>query len=276
MGAPKLSDAMYRLLQGTPWGAVGFPPRPNPPPPAADGRTACLRILRRFISELTFFREGDVDRATGKRGSPIPFQLPLRDIHIEWPDNETDLVFPSIIFLSGGTATYDTIGFVSYVEEATRDIYAPGTVIAWMGEYVENLIIEIWTAKKAERRAILAGLEAAMSPTEQMYGLRFRVPEYFNQLVSYSLDTREIADEPDSALNRRRARLNVDMRFTQVSLVNYTPVIVEAAVAVDADPQTGALIELQEPEATDPRIKLAADAGVPLGVEPCDPFARKC
>jgi len=276
MGIPKLSDGLLKLFQGTPWGAVGFPPKPNPPPPAADGRTACLRILARYISELTFFREGDVDRTTKKRGAPIDFQIPLDDIHIEWPDNESDLRFPSIAFISGNVpVAYETIGFSTYLQEDSRDVYAKGTVIQWQSEYIENLVIEIWCAKKAERRAILAGLEAAFSPSEQSYALRFRVPDYFNQLVSFSLEQRELFDEPDNVLNRRRARLTLDMRFTLVSLVNYLPVTVQAEVAVDADPQTNDLIQLQDPQPTDPRIQLLIDAEKPFVPDPCDPFGPR-
>lgn len=274
MGAPKLSDAIYKLLQGTPWGTVGSPPKPNPPPPSADGRTACLRVLKRFIAELTFFREGDVDRTTKQRGAPIAFQLPLDNIHIEWPDDETSLAtaIPSIVFLSGGTASYDTIGFTGYVDEATKDIYGKGTVVSWMSEYVESLAVDIWCATKQQRRSILAGLEAALSPTEQMYGLRFRVPDYFNQLVSFSADSREIFDEADNANNRRRARITLDFRFTQVALVNYGPLTVVAEVAVDADPRTNDAFELEDFEPTDRRIQLAKDAGVFVSPDPPDPF----
>lgn len=264
MGTPKLSAEITKLLQGTPWGTVGAPPKANPPPPAVDGRTACLRILKKFFSELTFFREGDWDYTANKRKAPIPFQIGLDDIHIEWPDNESQLAMPSIVFLSGGTAGYESIGFVSYIEEATLNMYAPGTVVCWMGEYVESLAVEIWASKKADRRAILSGLEAALSPTEQMYGLRFRVPEYFNQLVSFAIDSREIFDEGDAVLNRRRARLILDFRFTVCSLVNAGDLLLEAAVMVDNDPQTNLLVSVEDLPPTDPRVKLAEEAGTPL------------
>jgi hypothetical protein len=237
MGAPLLSKFLQKVLFGTPWGTT-YPARENPPPPAYDGRTVALRLLRRFITELTFYR------ANAEGQPPIPFQIAEKDIHIEWPDNEDDLVFPSIALLSTGPANYDMIGLTGYVEENTRDVYAPGTVVQWMNEYRENIVLEIWATKKSERRAILAGLEAALSPTEQMYGLRFTMPDYFNELVCFAANDREIIDDGEAVKNRRRARITLQMRFHQVALVNYNQLVTTTKVETDVDMDTELPIEV--------------------------------
>lgn len=239
MGTPLLSKFIQKVLFGTPWGTT-FPARENPPPPAFDGRTVALRLLRQFISELTFYR------ANAEGLPPIPFQIAEKDIHIEWPDNEDDLIFPSIALLSTGPANYDMIGLTGYIEENTRDKHGRGTVVQWMNEYRENLVLEIWASKKSERRAILAGLEAALSPTEQMYGLRFTMPDYFDELVCFSLNDREIIDDPDAAKNRRRARMTIQMRFHQVALVNYNELWTTTKVETDVDLDTDVVVDLDE------------------------------
>jgi hypothetical protein len=228
----KFSAGLRKLIFGTPWGET-FPPRDQPTQPVSDGRTAALEILKRYISELIFFRAGPVG------GQPEPFQIPPENIHIEWPDNEEDMVFPSIVFLSASPIEYAMIGFSGYIEEKTKDVYQPGTVLQWQYEHTETVAIEIWASKRAERRAILAGLESALTPTEAMYGLRFRVPNYFNQLVCFAAMTREMFEDPDAARNRRRARVNVEMRFNAVALVNYTLLDTVLKTEVDVDEDTG-------------------------------------
>jgi hypothetical protein len=190
--------------------------------------------LRDYISELIFFRAGDIGNP------PIPFQIPKKNIHIEWPDNVEDLVFPSLAFLPS-KGMYDAIGLTSYIEEETRDVFAPGTVLQWQSEYTETFQIEAWASKKAERRALIACLESDLVPTEQMYGVRFTMPDYYNEQVCFTLMSRTNIDDADSAKNRRRARLDVEMRYTVVRLVNYSEF--QPQTYVELRPQISTLVE---------------------------------
>jgi hypothetical protein len=239
---PNFSKEIRALLFGNPFGEV-FPPRPNPPPPVVDGRTVALRILKKYFSELTFYRSGGKDPA-GNALEPISFQVPDRDIHIEWPDDPENVHFPAIAFLSEDRADYDSIGLTSYVEEASRDVYQKDTIIIWLSEYVENFVIEIWTDTKAERRSILAGLEQAMVPLQQMYGIRFRMPDYFDQLVCFALQDREVVEDDMAVRNRRKARLRVEMRFNVVALVNAADFEPSVRIDVDADEAGGDAVEV--------------------------------
>jgi hypothetical protein len=251
MAIPKgvFSPEVGALLQGTPFGEI-FPPKQNPDFLAIDGRTAAMRVLRKYISFLQFFRAGD------KGQPPIPFQIPIDDIHIEWPDNEVDMRFPSIVFLSQGRANYDAIGLGTNLLEQTADRFGAGTVLQVQSEYTENFAIEIWASKKPERRAILAGLEVALTPTEQMYGIRFTVPEYYDQVCRFTLMDREIFDEPDGALNRRRARLYLEMTINMVALVNYRRIEPMMKTEVDVDEDTGVPVDVDQLEA---RIDVQTD-----------------
>jgi hypothetical protein len=258
-------------LLGTPWGAV-FPPTSDIPFPAIDGRTAALHVLRDYITNLTFWRYA------GPSTPPKPFQIDPRNVHIEWPDHETDLVFPSIAVVHS-RADYDVIGLVSYIEEETQDLYAPNTVLQWQAEYVETINLEIWVSKKSERRALLAGLETAFSPTEQASGLRFKMPEYYNELVVFTLMRREVMDEPDAARNRRRAQLEMEMRFNIVRLVNVVDAqpVIKVNTDVDVDTMQPTLpIILGDPNARmgpDLQVQFNFDKSMqPPGTEPNPAF----
>jgi len=238
-----LSPELRKLIFGAPWGEV-YPGRANPPPLSFDGRTVALRTLRRYLSEILFQRPGGRD-ARGAALPPVGFKIAQKEIQIGWPDYEKELVFPSMTFLHG-SGDYDMIGLTAYVEEETRDRYGKGTVVLWMSEYVETFQIEIWANKRAELRSILAGVETSLSPTEYMYGLRFSMPDYFGQLVRFTPGKRQEFDEADSARNRRRARLEVEMAFHVVALVNYELVRPELRVVVDGDQDYGLAVTDEE------------------------------
>jgi hypothetical protein len=233
-----LNNQLRTVIQGVPWGEV-FPPRAQPPASqlSIDGRTAALHILREYVTNLTFYR------FMGSGVPPQPFQIPAEHFYIEWPDSTEDMVLPCAAIVHS-RADYDVIGLVSYVEENTRDVYAPGTVLQWQAEYVETINLEIWTSKQSERRAILAGLEVSFSPTEQMSGVRFMMPEYFNELVCFTMMRREIMDEPDAARNRRKAQLELEMRFNIVTLVNYNEFTPTMKVNTDVDQDTQVPVNL--------------------------------
>jgi hypothetical protein len=246
----RLSPKIRSLLVGDPWGEL-HPPRDNPPPLSEDGRTVALRIFKLYLSELVFYRR------MGEGVAPSRFQIPEKDIHIEWPDYEADMVFPSIVLQAIGPATYNPIGLGGYIEEKSLHVYAPGTAVQWQNEYTETFAIDIYASKKSERRAIIAALIPALSPTEQMYGIRFHMPDYYEQLVCFSLEDREIFEDADAARNRRRARVRVEMRYNDVALVNVGGLTVQMKVHVDADAQTGEAITLDTevvPDDRDPSL----------------------
>lgn len=229
------------LIFGDPFGEI-FPPKPNPEPPAIDGRTVALRLLREYIAAQNFWR------SMGPNVPPKKFNIPEEHIHIEWPDNEEDLVTPSIAFAQKSDGVYEAYGLTCYVDERTADVFAPGTVVQWQSEYVETFTIEVRASKKAERRGIIAALETALTPTEQMYGLRFRMPDYFDQLVCFTLQSRKLNDDPNSAKDQRSASLEVLMRHNTVALVNYRPLTPMVGVNTDVDETTGLPVVLDTDE----------------------------
>lgn len=239
----KLSKEVRDAIVGNFWGEV-YPRRDRPSFPIYDGRTAALRILKKYITELVFFRSGGVDEH-GAAKDPIPLRLAERDVHVEWPDDESELRLPAVALLAQGTAEYESLGLTTNVEEDTYDVYAPGTVLIDLAEHVENVAIEVWAETKAQRRALLAGLEIALSPLEQMSGIRFRCPDYYGQFACFSLGSKEYVDDDQAFFARRKGRLVVELRIKVVALVNVNLLEPQARVEVDADEDTGVPVDLE-------------------------------
>jgi hypothetical protein len=212
------------LLMGWPFGFV----KPDRPPialPAVDGRTIALSILADYIGELTFRRPG------AKGAPPIAYNIDRKHIHIEQPHRDVDLQFPSIV-VRPGEGDYNAIGLTSYIDEATEDKYGKGTVVQEQSEYQETITLECWAEEVPQRRSMVAGLEVAMVPTEQLSGLRFRMPRYFDRTVTFTLNSGSRPDDPDAARARRWALLQIEMRFHVCSLCYYGPLIVQPDVQV--------------------------------------------
>jgi hypothetical protein len=191
-----------------------FPPRPPVALPTIEARTAALRAFANYLATLRFMRPGF-------KGSPFPeeFRVKREDIHVEQPDGVVDLRFPSIAFL-GGRGTYDWFRLGGpYLFDETYNCFGPGTVLAWAGDYVEDFTIECWASKKPERRAMIAGIEAAMLRSESSTATRFELTEFFGVVASYDLSQREL-NEDEAVRNRRRAMLYVNLRVPVVELVN--------------------------------------------------------
>lgn len=243
---PRFSKEIRDLFSGPPPGGTPFgdvaPLREVGLPPLVDGRTVALRTLKKYLGEVTFYRHGGYSlNAAGAKieNPPIDFRIPARDIHVEWPDSVEDLAMPSLAFLSTREAEYEAIGMTSYVEEDTVDKYEPGTVLIWLYEFVETFSIEVWCETKAQRRAIVAGIERALCPLEYMSGVRFKMPDYYDQLVCFALQGRELVDDDFAVRNRRRARMSVEMRHNVVALVPVNPLELTASLEVGEEVAEG-------------------------------------
>ncbi len=273
-----LPKRVLDLVFGDPWGSV-WPKRA--PVPAAlqqvDGRTVALRVLRDYVCALVFYLPGEVTPGARKAGPPIPFQVRPENFHIEWQRVEADNFKMPCVVVEGSRGDYDAIGLVSYVEEETRDRYAPGTVLQWQAEYVETINLELWASEEPALRSMLAGIETAISPTEQMSGLRFRMPDYYDELVCFTLNRRENYGEADASKGRRRAQVEVEMRFNVVALVDALPLQVQTNVEVNVDNDTGLPIDLS-PVPKAPNSVASARNPPPDGTEyvvPADAADRK-
>lgn len=178
-----------------------------------SARKAALDVLRLYIAELTFYREGDKED-----DEPIPFTVPLTNVFVEQPDNDVDMALPSIVFVQEGTEEYQSQGFVPVLDLSSRDRYGVGTALEVEHEHVESIGIEVWTSKKPERNAIVAGLQAAFVPSDEFYGVRFRLSDYFDRVAIFTPESSQRLDD-QVVRGRRVARMRVELRVESVRLV---------------------------------------------------------
>lgn len=264
-----LSKALRDVLWGNPFGSV-LPKREAPVSVTADGRTAALTVLARYISELTFYRPGGLD-VNGNTKDPIPFQIAERDVHVEEPDDEEEYRVPAIALLAQAPANYDAIGMTSKVLEETKDVYGEGTVLIWMSEHQENFVLEIRAETKQQRRAMVLGLENALSPIEQMAGIRFLMNDYYGQLCTFQLQSKEYIDDDMDLLARRKAKLVIQLVYNVVALFPVNELVPAIDVLVDADDSTGDPIA--DPQETN---ELGAERSRDIGqLEPRSPDQKK-
>lgn len=215
-------------VDGYPFGNV-YPSREAAHLPAVDPRTIALTCLRAYIAGLTFRRPGPVGAA------PIPFRISKRQIHIEQPDHEQDLIMPCIVFGEEGGSDFDCPGLVSQINEGSADQFGRGSALQVQYEQLEFFPMEVWAASKPERRAIVAGLQESFVPSEQMYGLRLKMLAYYGETVCFTLWKVQRPDL-DAVRGRRRAVFRVEMRFNVVKLVNVER-MQEPTIVVEAGPQ---------------------------------------
>jgi len=211
-----LSDALKETMIGPFYGDI-IPPVDAPVGVPYDARSAALRMLRWFLSELTYFRRGAVDPVTGIATS-IPFQVKINNIHYEAPESEDSQDIPSIAFIPGD-AEFQNAGFGPAVLEDSYNEFGTGTVLVKQYEYNEKFKIEVTGQSKAERRGLIVGIDSAMATTEGAYGIRFKIPDYYNVPCSFTLDGRTV-DDAEGSKKRWVVRYRCELRVTAVSLQN--------------------------------------------------------
>jgi len=208
----------------------GDPPRPMLP--NLDARTHALRSLAAYFSSLVF-------RRTMMDGQePQAFSVTPDRVFIEQPDSVENLQFPSIGILPA-RGQYYTRGIGGAEPDGeTADGYS--LLVPW--DYQETLTVEVMGSKIAERRAMIAGIEAAMGAYQGTTDLRLVMPSYFGLAATFSLMERENLEDAESPRGRRRAHLYIQM---------LVPVVAQAR-----------MIGLQTTIAISPTINVGADIGV--------------
>lgn len=203
------------LRPGAEYHGTVVPLRARPKLQDRDSRDAAMRRLRDFIALVVFQLTGDQAKPT------YPFSIPKDNIFTDQPDDLEKLPQPGVGFVPA-RGTHVPFGLGPAVAmEHTRDLYGEGTVLVKQSEYVEQFTVEVWTDKIAMRRAILAGLKQLFRMSDASYALQLTLPNYYDQVASFTLDDSQPIDDDAAVRNRRRGHLYVELRVTDVSLVNY-------------------------------------------------------
>ena len=212
-----------------PIGSAVYPPRPDPPGPGIDARSAALIAFRRWLATLQYAREG------ARPGEVILFRIAEKDIFIDWQDYVRDLKFASLVIVpSRGEYDYSALGPPQYLCWSA-DVYGEGTALVQLCEYTEQFALEAWASKAPERRAVVAAIERAMSANEGSTRLRLPMPEYYGLTAGFTIEALENIDDPDSARNRRRGHMFIKMETPVVRLANYKWLTTQTRLFVDEE-----------------------------------------
>jgi hypothetical protein len=217
------SDAVAAILDGTPFGAV-WPPKDPPPLPNEDGRTHALRALRLYLTSIPF-------QLPNPPGPDRTFRLDPTRFSLEQPETPKNLLFPSIAVVEG-ESELRPIGLTPYIDERSANVFGPGTALEVSWEYAERITLEIWADTRALRRSLAAGIEASLSPTEEVGGIRLQMPAYFGQTVRFSPISSARLDGELGGDRRRRAVLTLMMEFNICRLVNVVTMRPQGIVVV--------------------------------------------
>lgn len=190
------------------------PPAGQPPLPNIDARTHALRVLAKWFAALVY------RRTMAANQQPQAFTIPIESIFIEQPDAVEGLEFPSISIIPG-RGQYVTRGLGGSDPDddlATVD----GRALFVPYDYTELITVEGWGSKIAERRSIVAAIEVAMGAYEGTTDLRLVMPDYFDQVATFSLMERENIDDLEVARGRRRVHLFVQMTVPVIAVARFT------------------------------------------------------
>jgi hypothetical protein len=203
-------------------------PEVDVPIPTVTPRRALTKALKTYFASLLFQRPGGGER----------FRVTAKNVLEEWPDPEHKMTYPSIS-IAPGTGEYGMLSLTPSVEEDTYEVYSPSTALVQLAEYTETFQVTVWGADSGERRALVAGLESAMVPSDATYGVWLRTEDYFDRIGSYQLMRVEWIDGEETARNVRRADLYIDARIPVVKLMAFRPmepkVDVEVVEVVSAE-----------------------------------------
>lgn len=189
-----------------------FPTRPAPRLPDKDARHYALERFRLFLSYLDFHR-------TGAPGETSSFRIPIESIFLAEPDNLEDAKLPAISLIPA-MGEHSSYGLgPTRLLEGTFNVYAEDTALARLGDYTEVIGVEVWGAKIAERRSIVAGLKTVLRLSDSSYALQLKLPDYYDRIASFALEDSTYIED-GAALNRRRAHLFVRLQVSEVQLVN--------------------------------------------------------
>ncbi len=208
-----------------------YPPAPSRSLPDFDARTHAVRKLCDFIAALEFSRTGAAP------GQVIAYRIPREQCLEEQPDEPDRLRFPAVAVVPGrGVHDNWRLGPCRLLDDS-YGLFGAGTALADLGEYVEPIMIEAWADHPAERRSLLAGIEAVIRLGQRSSALRLYLPAYYGQVATFQLSESQYVDDPDVVRGRRRGQVMLEMRVNEVLPVDAKTL--QPLVEVQADVDLG-------------------------------------
>jgi hypothetical protein len=195
--------------------------------PTLDGRAAALASLGSYLLDQVFARPGQAG------APPIFFRIPPENFSVDRPNDNVDLIFPSVVALPGPVENKPR-GFQAQPDPNTVDLFGPGTVVYTHGEIEEVITLEVWSSNLAELRSIVARLEQSFFPsTGDRGGFLLLLPDYFGVTARFMFERAEYPDDGAAVRDRRRAHILVFMSFDVCRLGPYRLMVTQGQVDVE-------------------------------------------
>ncbi len=234
-----LVQVLSKFMDGTGAQPIGLVSPPRTDAPNLPDKGARFHALSRFLdfcAALPFMRT--------MQGEPQAFRVPRAQMFVDQPDSVVGAPdgapLPTLAFLtSENDDMSEEDGWLgpSQIMDETANVFAPNTVLFWVGDLIEDVILEVVSDKPAKRRAIIEGLKQALRSSDDGGALRLVLPGYFNQIATFTYQTAEYEQEPDAVRNRRRARLKINLYVPEVMLANAVTFLpfITVTTGVDVD-----------------------------------------
>jgi hypothetical protein len=204
-----LLDAFRRIFGG--FIGDSFPDRDPPPFIEKDARQHALDAFADFVAALELANPGSAKSPT--------FSIPRAQIFTSQPGNPEELKMPSVVVIPGrGRHDAYSLGPASEDEDSV-DLFAPGTVLLKLGEYIEVFTLEVWGSHDALRTSILAGIENAMRVGEWSNALLLPTA-HFGRVARFALEDSLHVDDPDLVRGRVRGQIFIRLEVPECLLVN--------------------------------------------------------
>lgn len=156
-----------------------------------DAHTALVRGLAEYLTASEIAPTG---------GRHVRF----KKVREEWAEPEEQAQYPSAAIYTVGDGLFDASSFTPVVNRRSK---VPGTEDAYLvklGEFTQDLVLEIWCTDKKERAAIAFAMEDKLNPVDFMAGFVLTLPHYFSARATYLKKTVTHIDNEGDAVHRLR------------------------------------------------------------------------
>jgi hypothetical protein len=139
-------------------------------------------------------------------------------MYTEQPESGVKLAFPAFAILPNNHDPDAPWLGPPCILEDTWDRFGDDSVLVQRGEFVEELILDMWFKTRAQRRAVLAGMEESVFTTQQG-PLYLTLPDYFDRIAVFDYKGSRRFDGDFAVKNRREAQVRLELRVEVVFLV---------------------------------------------------------
>lgn len=194
-----------------------------------DPIKAMANTLACYIGRTQFARDA------GTQGKTV---FKLERIYSEWPDEDTELVYPSASIIAIGDVPFQADGVMPHPMETSIEVFCPNTVLWKTAEGVADFQVDYWANDRNTRQAMAARVPALFSPGETRSGVVLAGdPQYFNLSVRATLLSAQRPDDEDNIYtHERRYRTTVRCEIDVVHLRQAVPLLPRAQLVEQSTP----------------------------------------